>query len=41
MGITAGSDMRITVKQNESEPLVFMPQVDWGTFTEPTILDAY
>jgi hypothetical protein len=41
MQITVDSDMNMTDYDGAAEPLVFMPQVDWTTFTEPNILDAY
>ncbi len=33
--------MQITVHERGAEPLVFMPQLDWENFSEPTIRDAY
>ena len=41
MTITIDSDMKFSVCEDEAEPLVFMPQVDWETFAEPNIIDAY
>jgi hypothetical protein len=41
MQLTVDSDMDVTVHDVGAEPLVFMPQVNWQTFTEPNILDAY
>jgi len=29
------------VLEGGSEPLVFEPDVDWGSFTEPDIIDGY
>ena len=39
--ITVSSDMEFSVHDQDASPLVFMPQVDWRTFTEPNIIDAY
>ncbi len=39
--LTASSEMQITVHERGAEPLVFMPQLDWENFSEPTIRDAY
>jgi hypothetical protein len=33
--------MAIDVDSAGAEPLVFLPQVDWETFTERTIIDTY
>ena len=41
MRITVGSDMEFSVHDQDANPLVFMPHVDWRTFTEPNIIDAY
>ena len=41
MTIAVDSDMKYSVSEDEAEPLVFMPQVDWETFAEPNIIDAY
>ncbi|HEV2580182.1 MAG TPA: hypothetical protein VGT44_04955 [Ktedonobacteraceae bacterium] len=35
------SALRWSIQEPDAAPLVFMPDVDWGRFTEPTILDAY
>ncbi len=29
------------VEEEEAEPLVFQPEVDWRTFSKPTIIDDY
>ena len=39
--ITVDSDMKVSVYDERADPLVFMPQVDWQTFTEPNIINAY
>lgn len=41
MRLTVDSDMRVSVQDEGADPLVFMPQVDWKTFAEPNIIDAY
>ena len=41
MTITIDSDMKFSVCEDGAEPLVFMPHVDWETFAEPNIIDAY
>lgn len=33
--------MNVAVDAAGADPLVFMPDVAWNTFTEPNILDAY
>jgi hypothetical protein len=37
------SDLRYQVSEAEAgaEPLVFQPLIDWATFTEPNIIDAF
>jgi Alkylmercury lyase len=39
--LTVSSAMQITVHEAGAEPLVFMPDLDWEHFSEPTIRDAY
>jgi hypothetical protein len=39
--LSVTSEMHITVHESGAEPLVFMPQLDWENFSEPTIRDAY
>ena len=29
------------VAEEGAEPLVFLPDINWATFTEPNIIDAY
>ena len=41
MRLTLDRDLAILDQDRGSTPLVFMPQVDWETFTEPNIIDAY
>lgn len=41
MRLTVDTDMNISDHDAGAEPLVFMPRVDWSTFTEPNIIDAY
>jgi hypothetical protein len=39
--ITVDSNMKVSVREQEAAPLVFMPDVDWDNFTQRTIIDAY
>ena len=41
MHITMDSDMRVSIREAEAAPLVFMPDVDWDNFAERTIIDSY
>jgi len=41
MRIEMGSELKYRVADEEAEPLVFVPHVNWVTFTEPNIIDAY
>ena len=41
ISITIDSDMKFSVCEDGAAPLVFMPHVDWKTFAEPNIIDAY
>ncbi len=41
MHFTIDSDMRVSVREAGASPLVFMPDVDWSTFAERTIIDSY
>jgi hypothetical protein len=35
------SDLHARVEETGAAPLIFEPQVDWGTFTGRTIIDDY
>lgn len=41
--LTIDSDLRHQVSEASAgaEPLVFQPLIDWATFTEPNIIDAF
>jgi hypothetical protein len=41
MHIEVDSALQYRVMEEGAEPLVFLPQIDWATFTEPNIIDAY
>jgi hypothetical protein len=41
MRISVDSDVKISMVNGRTKPLVFMPDVDWSSFTEHTIIDAY
>jgi hypothetical protein len=38
--ITVDSELRYSVEE-DAEPLVFEPHINWETFTEPNIIHAY
>jgi hypothetical protein len=33
--------MRVSVREDQAAPLVFMPDVDWASFAQRTIIDSY
>jgi hypothetical protein len=35
------SELRYRVDEAEAVPLVFEPHINWATFTEPNIIQAY
>jgi len=39
--ITLDSKMKFRIKQKEAKPLVFSPQVDWASFSEPNIIQSF
>jgi hypothetical protein len=41
LNIHLDSDMNARVEESGAAPLYFEPQIDWRTFTERTIIDAY
>jgi hypothetical protein len=43
MHLTIDSDLRYQVHDADAgaEPLVFLPLIDWSTFTEPNIIHAF
>lgn len=41
MNITLDSELDYPVKNKESSPYIFEPDIDWKTFTEPNIIHAY
>jgi hypothetical protein len=41
MRLKVESDMKISIHRGGTKPLVFMPDVDWNSFTGQTIIDAY
>jgi hypothetical protein len=41
MHLTIDSQMRVAVHEADAAPLVFTPDVDWDSFAERTIIDAY
>ncbi len=41
MHFTVDSDMQVSTREAGAKPLVFLPDVDWSTFAERTIIDSY
>jgi len=41
MQLEIDSELRCLGKNEGSEPLVFMPDIDWKAFREPNIIHAY
>jgi len=41
MHITVDSELRVHVAEEEAQPLVFEPHINWQTFSEPNIISAY
>ena len=43
LGFTIDSDLRYQVHNADAgaQPLVFQPLIDWATFTDATIIDAF
>lgn len=41
MHIKVDSDLQVSVREADADPLVFMPDVDWDHFSEQTIIDSY
>jgi hypothetical protein len=39
--LTVDSELRFQVHDDDAEPLVFSPQIDWPTFEEPNITHAF
>ena len=39
--LTIDSNMQVSVGESDANPLVFMPNVDWESFTEQNIIDSY
>jgi len=39
--LAVDSKMQVSVREDEATPLVFMPDIDWRSFAERTIIDAY
>jgi hypothetical protein len=40
MQLILDSDLNYQV-EGQAEPLIFEPHIDWATFTEPNIIQAY
>lgn len=39
--ITLDNNLHWRLQEQDANPFVFMPDIDWGHFTAPTIIDAY
>lgn len=39
--ISMDSGMKFSISEKRADPLVFMPDVNWDTFAERTIIDSY
>jgi hypothetical protein len=39
--LTVDSDLQSTVQSQGAQPMVFEPQVDWATMTDPNIIHAF
>ena len=39
--ILLDSNMKVSVREPQAAPLVFMPDIDWEKFADRTIIDAY
>ena len=41
MRLIAGSDLKHQIADGSARPLLFEPEIDWATFAEPNITQAY
>jgi hypothetical protein len=41
MRIDVDSEIKISIQDDGPRPWVFMPDVEWSSFTERTIIDTY
>jgi hypothetical protein len=41
MRLNIDSDMKVSIPEDGAKPWVFMPDVEWSSFTARTIIDAY
>ena len=41
MHLTIDSEMRVSIRESGADPLVFLPDIDWHSFSERTIIDSY
>jgi len=41
MQFTIDNNMRVSIRESDANPLVFMPDIDWNNFAERTIIDSY
>ena len=41
LNLKVDSNMEVSVGESDANPLVFVPEVDWDSFGERNIIDAY
>ena len=41
INITMDSEMNYTVAQENADPLIFHPQIDWESFSAPNIISQF
>ncbi|HET7377950.1 MAG TPA: hypothetical protein VFK30_14655 [Anaerolineae bacterium] len=41
IGLTLDQDLRYRLNESDAAPLVFEPDVNWTTFNDPNIIQAY
>lgn len=41
MHLVVDSQLNHRINRGGEEPLVFEPEIDWGAFEDPTIIDGY
>jgi hypothetical protein len=41
MHMTIDSNMQVSIRESDANPWVFMPDIDWNSFAERTIIDSY
>ena len=41
MELVVDSELNYRIAKGGSKPLIFEPEIDWGEFEDPTIIDGY